>query len=213
MIGSPVLIGGGWAAAVGRVTPRAVSVGLALLAAVFVILAVLGATIPGFVVGLWLLAVPCWATYAGVSSEDRRPMLALVFGAVGVRLAIAAAIFAFFVPTIFDVFDDARIETFRRLGYTYERLLKDGCAAVIRRIEGEFYAPARMDDLLSIHVHVEKVSSATMTLRYECRRDGQLLALALAVFAFLDMQGKPTRVPPDLRQVVLDHEGLLSGAT
>ena len=112
-----------------------------------------------------------------------------------------------------DVFDDARIETFRRLGYTYERLLRDGCAAVIRRVECEFYSPARMDDLLSIHVHVEKVSAATMSLRYEGRRDRQLLALARAVFAFLDLEGRPTRVPAELRRVVIEHEALLSSAT
>jgi acyl-CoA thioester hydrolase len=112
-----------------------------------------------------------------------------------------------------DIFDDARIETFRQLGYTYERLARGGWNAIIRRVDCEFYAPARMDDLLAVNVHVEKMSSATMTLRYECRRDTQLLALAHAVFAFLDRQGKPTRVPADLRQVVLDHETLRSAAT
>jgi acyl-CoA thioester hydrolase len=112
-----------------------------------------------------------------------------------------------------DIFDDARIETFRHLGYTYERLVRGGWTAIIRRVDCEFYGPARMDDPLAISVRVEKLSSATMTLRYECRRDAQLLALAHAVFAFLDRQGKPTRVPSDLRQVVLDHEALLSAAT
>lgn len=112
-----------------------------------------------------------------------------------------------------DMFDDARIETFRRLGYTYERMRNGGWNAVIRRIECEFYLPARMDDLVTISVYVPKFTAATMTIRYEGRRDAVLLALAHAIFAFLDDRGKPLRVPSDLRAVVHEHEDLLGAAT
>jgi acyl-CoA thioester hydrolase len=113
----------------------------------------------------------------------------------------------------FDMFDDARIETFRRLGYTYERMRRGGWTAVIRSIECQFYLPARMDDLLDITVGVPRLSTARMTIRYECKRDGDLLALAHAVFAFVDDRGKAIRVPPDLRQVVREHDDVLGGAT
>jgi acyl-CoA thioester hydrolase len=102
----------------------------------------------------------------------------------------------------FDVFDDARIETFRRMGYTYDRMIRGGWTAVIRRIECEFYAPARMDDLLRITVYIPRLTAATMTIRYECRRDHDLVALAHAVFAFVEASGKPLRVPRDLREVI-----------
>ncbi|MBV9282437.1 MAG: acyl-CoA thioesterase [Chloroflexi bacterium] len=120
---------------------------------------------------------------------------------------------AMYHGAFFDVFDDARIETFRRLGYTYQDLLEDRCAAVIRRIESDFRAPARMDDMLSITVFVAAMSAATMTLRYECRRDRDILALAHATFAFVDLNGKARRIPPGLRRVVQDHARLLAAPT
>lgn len=113
----------------------------------------------------------------------------------------------------FDMFDDARIETFRRMGYTYERMVQGGWTAVIRRIECEFRAAGRMDDLLTILVYIPKISRATMTLRYDCRRDDELLAVAHAVFAFVDTRGRPIRVPVDLSQVVRDHEEVLAPPT
>jgi acyl-CoA thioester hydrolase len=112
-----------------------------------------------------------------------------------------------------DVFDDARIETFRRIGYTYARSRDGGWFPVIRRLDCEFYNAARMDELLSIHVHVEKMSTATLTIRYTCYRDGTKLAVAHVVFAFLDARGKPLRLPSDLRLVVKEHAELLVPVT
>ena len=48
-----------------------------------------------------------------------------------------------------DLFDDARIETFRRMGYTYERMLAGNWGIFIRTVHCEFHAPAFMDDLIS----------------------------------------------------------------
>src|SRR5450759_1200588 len=70
----------------------------------------------------------------------------------------------------FDVFDDARIETFRRLGYTYEHALEGGWSPVIRRVDCEYYAPAHMDDEIEITVTVPRLTPAKMTIRYDCRR-------------------------------------------
>lgn len=111
----------------------------------------------------------------------------------------------------FDVFDDARIETFRRLGYTYATAIDGGWSPVIRRAQCEFYAPARMDDALAITVLVPGMTQATMTIRYECRRASELLALGEVVFAFLDNRGKPLRLPSDLRRLVESAPELTAG--
>lgn len=108
----------------------------------------------------------------------------------------------------FDIFDDARIETFRRLGYDYKRMSETTYRPVIRRIECEFYAPAFMDELLAVTVSVPRVSAATISIRYECRRGDVLLALANVVFAFVDRTGRPGRMPADLRAVVQAHPEL-----
>src|SRR5579859_7945327 len=99
----------------------------------------------------------------------------------------------------FDVFDDARIDVFRRLGYTYERSVSEGWFPVIRRVQCEYRAPARMDEAISITVLVPELSKATMAIRYECRREEAVLAVGQVVFAFLDAGGRPVRLPPALR--------------
>lgn len=109
-----------------------------------------------------------------------------------------------------DVFDDARIETFRRIGYDYERMLGAGWTPVIRRLECDFLAAARMDDALEITVHVAAMSVATMTLRYRGVRTDRLLAEAHVTFAFLDARSKPIRFPPDLREVIERHPDFMA---
>jgi acyl-CoA thioester hydrolase len=108
----------------------------------------------------------------------------------------------------FDVFDDARIDVFRRLDYTYERSVREGWFPVIRRVQCEYFAPARMDDPITITVLVPQLTKATMTIRYEARRNDTLLAIGQVVFAFLDASGRPVRLPAPLRALVLATEAL-----
>lgn len=119
---------------------------------------------------------------------------------------------AMYHGAFFDAFDDARIETFRRFGYTYADALAGGWAPVVRRTECDYFAAARMDDQLEITVTVPKLTPARMTIRYDCRRDGEVIATGQCVFAFLSAEGKPMRVPEALRRLI-QHEPLLSGAS
>jgi acyl-CoA thioester hydrolase len=102
----------------------------------------------------------------------------------------------------FDVFDEARIDTFRRLDYTYQRALAANWSLVIRRVQCEYLRPARMDELIRVTVLVPALTPATMTARYECRRESELLAVGEVVYVFLDARGRPIRVPRDLRTLI-----------
>jgi acyl-CoA thioester hydrolase len=102
----------------------------------------------------------------------------------------------------FDVFDDARIETFRRLDCTYATSVAEGWTPIIRRVRCEYLRPARMDDLLAITVWIERLGRASMLIRYECRRADDLLAVGRVEFAFLDATMRPVRVPASVRTAV-----------
>lgn len=102
----------------------------------------------------------------------------------------------------FDVFDDARIETFRRLDYDYQRMQSTGLRPVVRHVDADFHAPALMDDLLTVDVRVQDLSAASMTLLYLCHRSETPIATGHAQFVFVDGRGRPVRVPTDLRHVV-----------
>ena len=109
-----------------------------------------------------------------------------------------------------DVFDDARIETFRRLGYTYERMLRGKWGVFIRTVHCDFHAPAFMDDEIAVTVYIPRLTTATMTARYECRRGNELLVTGENTYVFVDSNRKPLRVPADLREVIQQYGDILT---
>lgn len=118
-----------------------------------------------------------------------------------------------------DVFDDARIDTFRDLGYTYERVVDEGWNLVIRRIECEYFKPAFMDEIVAVVVLVSHLRAATMAIQYHCLRGEELLATGHVTYAFIDRSGRVMRVPADLRTLIhetpalsLPARGTASGA-
>jgi acyl-CoA thioester hydrolase len=109
---------------------------------------------------------------------------------------------AMYHAAYFDIFDDARIETFRRLDYDYARMQATGLRPVIRRVDAEYHSPAFMDDLLTVDLHVIELTAASMTILYSCRKGETAVATGHAQFVFVDDRGRPMRVPGDLRDVV-----------
>lgn len=109
-----------------------------------------------------------------------------------------------------DLFDDARIETFRRMGYTYERMLAGNWGVFIRTVHCDFHTPAFMDDLISVLVCIPRLSTATMIARFECRRGEELLAVGENTYVFVNGDRKPLRVPPDLRALIDQYRDLLN---
>jgi acyl-CoA thioester hydrolase len=103
------------------------------------------------------------------------------------------------------IFDDARIETFRTLDYTYARVVSEGWQLVVRRIQCDYLSPARMDDLLSVRVTAPAMTRATLQLAFECRRDGVDIARGVNTYVFLDLRGRPIRVPQTLRTLIHEH--------
>ncbi len=112
-----------------------------------------------------------------------------------------------------DLFDDARIETFRRIGYTYERMLAGNWGVFIRTVHCDFHAPAFMDDWISVTVSIPRLTTATMTARYECRRGEELLVAGENTYVFVDDSRKPLRVPRDLRALIEEYRDLLNLTT
>jgi len=109
---------------------------------------------------------------------------------------------AMYHGSFFDMYDDARIEMFRQMGYTYEDTLREEWAVVIRCVECEYHAPAMMDDAIEIHVGWPQFTRASMLVEYRCLRDGVLLARGIVVYVFVNLRRRPIRVPARLRELV-----------
>jgi len=110
----------------------------------------------------------------------------------------------------FDCFEAARVDAFRRIGYTYERTKAESFVPVIRHVECDYLMAAFMDDLIEVVVHVPLMTAARLHVHYEAYRDEDLLARGRAVFVFLDDRGRPIRVPQSLRECVEAHARVLS---
>ncbi len=68
---------------------------------------------------------------------------------------------------------------------------------VVRRMEIDFRAPARIDDLLTVDTRVAQVSGARIRMEQQIRCAGTVLIDAKVEAAILNGEGKPRRFPKD----------------
>lgn len=94
-----------------------------------------------------------------------------------------------------------RTDYLRCLGVEQSALIgmdEEGLVFVVHRMEIDFKAPARMDDVLEIRTVTTKAGGAKMVLEQEIRRDGDLLIAAKVVIAVVNRIGRPRRLPEGL---------------
>jgi len=73
-------------------------------------------------------------------------------------------------------------------------------------VGARYLAPGRYDDLLSVHARVTVVGGARVRFEYEVTRDedARLLATGFTDHAVVGRDGRPRRVPDDLRRRLQD---------
>lgn len=100
----------------------------------------------------------------------------------------------------------ARTDYLRCLGVAQSTLFEtsdEGLAFMVHRMEIDFKAPARMDDVVTVVTRTEKAGGAKMILQQEIRRADQLLIAAKVVIAVVNRNGRPRRLPDDLARQFL----------
>ncbi|WP_454286151.1 tol-pal system-associated acyl-CoA thioesterase [Rhizobium arsenicireducens] len=94
-----------------------------------------------------------------------------------------------------------RTDYLRCLGVEQSALIgidEEGLVFVVHRMEIDFKAPARMDDVLEVRTVTSKAGGAKMVLEQEIRRDGNLLIVAKVIIAVVNRAGRPRRLPEGL---------------
>lgn len=101
-------------------------------------------------------------------------------------------------------FERARTEYFRERGLLVAALASAGFVFPVVRMEIDFTAPARHDELLQVVTIPERVggSSFRMQQRVIRKDDGCLLVNALVTLACIGPQLKARRIPPEIRQLL-----------
>ncbi len=98
----------------------------------------------------------------------------------------------------------ARSEWIRNLGID-QRDLKTNRNTVfaVRHLEAHYLTPAKFDDVLEIATVLEKKTVARLILKQDVFRDKELLFSARVTLVALTQNGKPTRLPAEIRFLVL----------
>ena len=91
---------------------------------------------------------------------------------------------------------------FLRLAGVHHTDLADGVhgeklAWVVRRMEIDFKAPARIDDILTVETRTESVSGARIHMAQVLKRGDEVLVEAKVEAAIISQSGRPRRFPKE----------------
>jgi len=100
----------------------------------------------------------------------------------------------------FRMFEIGRAELFRMLGHAFPGYIERGLYLAVLSTACRYHRPARYDDVVSIHAGLESVGRARLEIRYEVRdAGGTLLVSGHTEHAILDDDGRPQRMPQEIR--------------
>ena len=68
---------------------------------------------------------------------------------------------------------------------------------VVRRMEIDFRAPARIDDVLTVDTRTERISGARIFMAQQLKRGGEVLVEAKVEAAIIGENGRPRRFPKE----------------
>jgi acyl-CoA thioester hydrolase len=99
-----------------------------------------------------------------------------------------------------------RTEMMRSLGFEHSRVLSEtGIAFTVRRLSADYRAAARLDDALTVETKIEAIGAATLSLEQQICRDGATLVALDVLVACVGRDGRPRRLPSDLRAALARH--------
>ena len=96
----------------------------------------------------------------------------------------------------------ARVEFLRSLGTPYPEIRAQGVDLAVLELFMNYRVSARFDDLVTVHTRVSKLRGATFQMDYLLRAQDQISALGTTVHGVLDPEGRATRMPAWLREIL-----------
>lgn len=95
----------------------------------------------------------------------------------------------------------ARTEWVREIGIDQARLkAEEGIVFAVRRLEANYLAPARFDDVLTVETEIIDITGARITLSQAVRREGETLFDSTVLLVAISESGRPVRLPADVRR-------------
>ena len=97
----------------------------------------------------------------------------------------------------------ARTELLRQTGrQQFDLLREQGIGFTVRSCRADYLAPAQLDDILEVRSTVSEVLGASMRMSQGIWRGGRLLCDLRLRIAVMNREGRPTRIPMDIRRAL-----------
>ncbi|HLW05573.1 MAG TPA: tol-pal system-associated acyl-CoA thioesterase [Azoarcus sp.] len=98
----------------------------------------------------------------------------------------------------------ARTEWLRSLGFAQHNLLQEqGIAFVVRSVQADYLAPARLDDVLTVEAQVVDIGPARLVFAQRVLRAEDVLFNSRVTIACVDTaRNRPTRIPAAIRSAL-----------
>lgn len=96
----------------------------------------------------------------------------------------------------------ARSDALRLLGI-HHRELQGKLGFAVRRIACDYLKPAAIDDMLLVETRFVEIGGARLEIDQRVRRDGETIFTAKVTVAVVDPQGRPRRIPDDMRRAMV----------
>jgi acyl-CoA thioester hydrolase len=99
-------------------------------------------------------------------------------------------------------FELGRTEMMRLNGLSYAEMEKRGILLPVVRLHIDYLKGVAYEDVVEVHTSIEEVRSRRVTFHYRVvhASDGSLAAEATSVLVCMDPEGKPRRLPDDVRE-------------
>ena len=102
----------------------------------------------------------------------------------------------------------ARSEFLREIGLPVVDLLDRDVAFVIKKAELTYKAPAKLEDLLSVHTQIGEIKGASMIMNQTIKRgELELVDIVLQVVFVNPKTMTPIRIPTDLKEKFALYKG------
>lgn len=93
-----------------------------------------------------------------------------------------------------------RSEWLRALGIDQRALKDQGRVFAVRRLEADYLAPARFDDMLTVRSSLHDLGASRITMCQKVLRGERLLFSAVVTLVCLNAAGRPVRIPAALAE-------------
>jgi len=97
-----------------------------------------------------------------------------------------------------------RSEALRTMGIDQVAMKAGGRVFVVRRLNADYIAPARYDDVLEVRTSIGRLRGASAVMWQEVWRADQRLFTAEVTVACMDLSGRPQRLPTEVRAAFVE---------